>query len=115
LLASITKKIVDGKYGPPETTWLAKEMGMDLKKLNSLADLLVREHKLVRIAPNMYFDAALIEEAKAEIKKNFSGKQVSPADVRQMLDTSRKYIIPLLNYFDMVGVTKRVGETRIVR
>ncbi len=115
LLASITKKIVDGKYGPPETTRLSKEMDMDLKKLNSLADLLVREHKLVRVAPNMYFDAALVEEAKAELKKHFSGKQVSPADVRQIFDTSRKYIIPLLSYFDMVGVTRRVGETRFVR
>lgn len=115
LLSSIMKKIVNGKYGPPETTWLAQEMGMDQKKLNSLADLLVREYKLVRIAPNMYFDAALIEQAKADLKKNFSGKQVNPADVRQIFDTSRKYIIPLLNYFDTVGVTRRVGEARIVR
>ncbi len=115
LLSSILKRIVDGRYGPPETTFLAKDMNLDIKKVNSLADLLVREHKLVRIAPNMYFAAELVEQAKADLKNNFSGKQVSPSDVRQIFDTSRKYIIPLLSYFDMIGVTRRVGEARIVR
>ena len=115
LLSSIAKKIKDGKYGPPETSLLAKEMGLDLKKVNSLADLLVREHKLVRIAPNMYFDAELIEQAKADLKKNFSGKQISPSDARLIFDTSRKYLIPILSYFDMVGVTRRVGDARVVR
>lgn len=115
LIERLTKAIVDGAYGPPETTWLAKEFGVDQKKLNSLADLLTREHKFVRIAPNMYFEAALIEKAKSDIKANFSGKQISPSDVRQLFDTSRKYVIPLLNYFDMTGVTRRVGDSRIVR
>ncbi|HCG99434.1 MAG TPA: hypothetical protein DE036_06490 [Actinobacteria bacterium] len=63
----------------------------------------------------MYFEAGLIEKAKSDIKSNFSGKQISPADVRQLFDTSRKYVIPLLNYFDMTGVTRRVGDSRIVR
>jgi len=115
LLSSIKKKITDGRYGPPETTFLAKEMGLDLKKVNALADLLVREHKLVRVAQNMYFDAELIEQAKAEIKSKFSGKQIGPSDAREILDTSRKYIIPILSYFDMIGVTRRIGETRVVR
>ncbi|HZD59831.1 MAG TPA: SelB C-terminal domain-containing protein, partial [Anaerolineae bacterium] len=64
---------------------------------------------------NMYFDASLVEQAKMDIKKNFSGKQISPSEVRQLLDTSRKYVIPLLNYFDMTGVTRRIGESRVVR
>ncbi|MCL6473367.1 MAG: selenocysteine-specific translation elongation factor [Firmicutes bacterium] len=115
LLAEIASRISAGKYGPPETTLLAQEMGLDIKKVNSLADLLVREHKLVRIAPNMYFDTELIEKAKEMIKKNFSGKQISPGDARQVLNTSRKYIIPILSYFDMIGITRRVGDTRIVR
>jgi selenocysteine-specific elongation factor len=90
-------------------------MGLDLRKVNSMADLMVREHKLARIAPNMYFEAGLIEQAKAEIKTRFAGKQITPSELRDVLDTSRKYIIPILNYFDTIGVTRRQGETRIVR
>ncbi len=29
-----------------------------------------------------------------------------------LLDTSRKFAIPLLDHFDRVGVTRRVGNTR---
>lgn len=115
LINTIMKKIADGRFGPPETTWIAKEMDLDVKKVNSLADLLVREHKLVRVAPNMYFDATLIEQAKRDLKANFSGKQINPADVRQLFDTSRKYIIPILSYFDTIGLTRRQGESRVVR
>ncbi|HEY3374982.1 MAG TPA: selenocysteine-specific translation elongation factor [Candidatus Aquicultor sp.] len=115
LIGSIMKKIVDAKFAPPETTILSKEMNLEVKKINSLADHLVREHKLVRIAPNMYFDATLIEQAKKDLKAKFSGKQISPADVRELLDTSRKYVIPILGYFDMIGITRRQGEARIVR
>jgi selenocysteine-specific elongation factor len=114
-IAKLFEKISSGRYAPPETTAIAKEMGIDLKKVNSMADLMVREHKLARIAPNMYFEAALIEQAKAEIKTRFAGKQITPSELRDILDTSRKYIIPILNYFDTIGVTRRQGEARIVR
>ncbi|MEW5705318.1 MAG: selenocysteine-specific translation elongation factor [Actinomycetota bacterium] len=115
LLSFIAERIIDGRYSPPETNLLAKEMGLDLKKVNSLADLLVRQNKLIRIAPNMYFGSELIEQAKEALKRNFTGKEISPSDTRQLLGTSRKYVIPLLNYFDTVGVTRRVGETRLIR
>jgi selenocysteine-specific elongation factor len=115
MITELFEKISSGRYAPPETTAIAKEMGVDLKKLNSMADLMVREHKLARIAPNMYFEAGLIEQAKAEIKIRFAGKQITPSELRDILDTSRKFIIPILNYFDTIGVTRRQGETRIVR
>jgi len=115
LLSFIAERIIDGRYSPPETNLLAKEMGLDLKKVNSLADLLVRQNKLIRVAPNMYFGSELIEQAKEALKRNFTGKEISPSDTRQLLGTSRKYVIPLLNYFDTVGVTRRVGETRLIR
>jgi selenocysteine-specific elongation factor len=108
-------KIAGGRYAPPETKVIAKEMGIDVKKVNSMAELLVRENKLVRVATNMYVETGLIEQAKAEIKSRFAGKQITPAEVRDILDTSRKYIIPILNYLDTIGVTRRRGETRIVR
>ncbi|MBE0448117.1 MAG: selenocysteine-specific translation elongation factor [Actinobacteria bacterium] len=115
LIATIMEMIVEGRYGPPGTALIAEQAGAEQKKINSLADHLARQQKLVRVAPNMYFDVSLIDQAKADIKKNFSGKQVSPSEVRQLLGTSRKYIIPLLNYFDTIGITRRVGESRIVR
>ncbi|HZD60467.1 MAG TPA: selenocysteine-specific translation elongation factor, partial [Anaerolineae bacterium] len=46
LITSIMKLIVEGRYGPPETTWIAKHIGVDQKKVNLLADHLARQRKL---------------------------------------------------------------------
>jgi selenocysteine-specific elongation factor len=37
------------------------------------------------------------------------------SDARDILGTSRKYVVPLLEYFDARGVTKREGDARTLR
>jgi hypothetical protein len=34
---------------------------------------------------------------------------------KYLVDTTRKYAIPLLDYFDKIGVTRRVGYTRLLK
>jgi hypothetical protein len=34
---------------------------------------------------------------------------------KYLLDTTRKFAIPLLDYFDRIGVTRRVGYTRYLK
>ncbi len=38
-----------------------------------------------------------------------------PADVRDMLDTTRKWLIPFLEALDKSGFSRRVGDQRVVR
>ena len=33
-------------------------------------------------------------------------------DIRTLLDSSRKYVVPLAEYLDAVGITRRVGDRR---
>jgi selenocysteine-specific elongation factor len=40
---------------------------------------------------------------------------MTASEFRQMIDTSRKYAIPLLNYLDSHGVTQRRGEVRVLK
>src|SRR4030095_16039887 len=42
-------------------------------------------------------------------------KEVGPGDIKDLLGISRKYAIPLLEFFDQRRVTARVGERRILR
>ncbi|PJA52052.1 MAG: hypothetical protein CO167_10660, partial [Candidatus Marinimicrobia bacterium CG_4_9_14_3_um_filter_48_9] len=38
---------------------------------------------------------------------------ITPADVRDMLNSTRKVVIPLLNYTDSKGLTRRDGDVRV--
>ncbi len=41
--------------------------------------------------------------------------RLAPADFRNLLGTSRKFAVPLLEWFDAAGVTLRSGDTRVLR
>jgi selenocysteine-specific elongation factor len=50
---------------------------------------------------------------KGTLYEHLSEKSdITPASFRDLFGTSRKYTIPLLEYFDREGITIRVGDTR---
>ena len=40
---------------------------------------------------------------------------ITVAEARNLFDTSRKYILPLLEYLDQQRITRRVGDDRVLR
>jgi selenocysteine-specific elongation factor len=42
-------------------------------------------------------------------------REIGPGDIKDLLGISRKYAIPLLEFFDGRRVTMRVGERRVLR
>jgi selenocysteine-specific elongation factor len=60
------------------------------------------------------FTPALIERAEAIVMAaGIAGIRVSA--FREALGTSRKYALPLLEWFDQRGVTRREGDLRFPR
>jgi selenocysteine-specific elongation factor len=76
---------------------------------------LQRTGTLVSLGPGRAVDREAIEAAGREVVARFRGREaVSPAEFREVFGLSRKYLIPVLEYFDRVGLTARVGESRRV-
>jgi selenocysteine-specific elongation factor len=44
-----------------------------------------------------------------------SNKQMTMAQFRDLIGTSRKYAVPLLEWFDARGITLRSGDYRMLR
>ncbi|MBN1504394.1 MAG: selenocysteine-specific translation elongation factor [Candidatus Eisenbacteria bacterium] len=88
--------------------------GVPEEKLNDLVQMLVEDGKLVKITTDLFFHADTMREAEALVRKMLaaSGKfQVS--EFKDAAKTSRKYAVPLLEYFDRKGVTRRQGDVRV--
>ncbi|MHB0977727.1 MAG: selenocysteine-specific translation elongation factor [Candidatus Aquicultorales bacterium] len=115
LLAKIERKVKEGKFSPPEVGELEAELKVPNKKLVGLLDHLARENRAVRVTHEFYFDAESVREAERLLRENFAGREISVSEFRQLIESSRKYALPLLNYFDSVGVTRRHGEARVLR
>jgi selenocysteine-specific elongation factor len=99
--------------GPEEA--LAKA-GLGGSEENELFQLLLEERRLLRIKESLFFHAEILktieERLVAYLKEK---KEITPADMKDLFGVSRKYAIPLMEYFDGQRVTTRVGDKRVLR
>ncbi len=78
--------------------------------------ILVREGKLVKVSETLYYDAATIaglqERVTAFIEKE---GEIDAPRFKNLTGLTRKFSIPLLEYFDRIKLTIRVGDLRVLR
>lgn len=83
------------------------------EKVFDLTNLLAEEGNLVHLKDDIFLHSRAVEYAKKlvveEIKRNGF---IETGRVRDLLGTSRKYVIPLLEYFDKIGLTRREENRR---
>jgi selenocysteine-specific elongation factor len=105
----------ESAYLPHSFAELANEATQRSKTFSEALDTLVSTGALIRIGDDVYRHSQ-IEQAKAAIASLLQKKgQATMAEIRDVLGTSRKYALPLMEYFDSIGFTIRVGDLRRLR
>lgn len=94
----------------PSVKDAAASVGADA--LQALFDL----KTLIQVSPDVLFDAEtyadLVRQVEEFIAKNGS---ITVGQARDLFNTTRKYVLALLEHLDATGVTKRVGDQRVLR
>ena len=105
------------KFNPPEITDLAEALDEDNQKLiREVIGALEEEGELVRLTEDLYFTEDAIAEAEEKLKEFFlQNDSLELSQFRDMIDSSRKYALPLLEYFDDEGLTYRDGDKRYLK
>lgn len=69
---------------------------------------------IVKVTDEFYFSVAVIDKLKAKLKSHAAAgdRLIDVAKFKELARVSRKYAIPLLEYFDRERVTVRVGDKR---
>jgi selenocysteine-specific elongation factor len=81
-----------------------------------LLGVLIDEGKVVRVNESVVFAVSAYKEMTDRIIEHLrSNKSITVAEARTMFNTSRKYILPMLEYLDQQHVTRRVGDERVLR
>jgi len=107
---ALMRKFEQNPFGPPSVKESREEIGEEL--FNALVDL----SELVMVSPEVVFRKQDYEVMVAKIRDAIRQKgQITLADVRDMLDTTRKYVQALLEHLDSTGVTIRDGDYRKLR
>jgi selenocysteine-specific elongation factor len=74
---------------------------------------LVREGALVDVDGVVFARTALDRAAKLVTAALHERGSLTVADVRDLLGSTRRYVVPLVTYLDAIGVTRRDGDVRV--
>jgi selenocysteine-specific elongation factor len=97
---------------PPGVPELAQQLKSN--DVRAVLRLLEQEGKVTAIAPDLFIDAPTLDQALHMVRANLAGRALPATDFRAALPVSRKFLIPLLEYMDRYGITRRDGDLRWV-
>jgi len=113
IINRLLESFTSPKFQPP--AWDEAAIGAGIKgDSQEYLNYLLARNVLVKIADGMYFHHNAVEQAISAIREHLAKQdELSLGEMRDLLQTSRKYTLPLLEYMDRMKITRRVGDTRV--
>ena len=110
----LISSFISGGFQPPSIEELVKNV-KNPKNHQQVLHALIESGELIKINDDFYLHSDYYKKA-IELIRQFieENKEISLGEFRDLLNTTRKYALPLLEYFDQNKVTKRLGEKRIL-
>ena len=88
----------------------------DVKISSELLGVLIDQGKVIRVAEGIIFDATAYQTMTHKIVEHLKAQgNITVAEARTMFDSSRKYILPLMEHLDQQQITRRNGDERVLR
>lgn len=106
----------EAKLTPPSIKELTEHFSHKKKDLNNVLSVMLQEGILIKVNEDMYFHTTPFAKLKDDYRAFLiEHEKATPALFRDLTGLSRKYAIPLMEYFDKTKLTIRVGDHRILR
>lgn len=111
---ALAQALLDAGLNVPDADEYLRATGLPQTEAKEILDLLVYRGTVVKIAEGMYLHASTIKQAESTMRRFLeeNGK-LTVSEFRDLTGTSRKYAVPLLEYFDSKRITRRVGDERV--
>jgi selenocysteine-specific elongation factor len=113
LKAELAEAIRAGGMSPPDAAELAATAGPRAGVVVELLCLLRDEERLVEINSQIFLDAEFASELHGRVRERLAdGSAITMSELRDLLGTTRKFAVPIGEYLDRIGLTKRDGDVR---
>jgi selenocysteine-specific elongation factor len=115
--AELEQIFLSGGITPPPLDTALQRDGVkrDVYRLLSETGTLVRLKTYDRNS-NFVFHRDVLRDIKERLQERFPyPSEFAVSEVRDLLDATRKYVVPLLEHLDATGVTIRTGNVRRLR
>jgi len=116
LRKDVSKIYKEACLTPPSLNDVLTNFKEQKAKAQSIINLMLKDGDLIKINEDLCFWSEALNRLRSNYKAMLikDGK-ATPATFKDLTGLSRKYIIPLMEYFDMNKLTVRVGDHRVLR
>lgn len=117
-----TRQKVENRYRvtglmPPRVNELLAEMSdLGRERVLAMLAMLAAENLLTRVSEDLYFDSAVLQDLRSRLKAHLEQHgEIDAQGFKTLSGVTRKFSIPLLEFFDREKLTIRVGDKRVLR
>ncbi|NMO20234.1 selenocysteine-specific translation elongation factor [Pyxidicoccus fallax] len=114
--ARLAAELSAAGLAPPTLNELAQKLQLPGPRLQELLKVMALEGTVVRVSEELCFDAGALATLRERLVAHLrEKKEITTQAFKEMVGQTRKFVIPLSEYFDREKVTLRVGEKRVLR
>lgn len=111
----IEKIYLDSGLASPAIDEVAKQFAKEKETFKQVMEALQDDGTVIALSPQIAIHRNYYDQAFAAFQKLLEANgQVSLGEFRDAIETSRKYAVALLEYWDRKGITKKVGDARVL-
>ncbi len=111
----ILKLLKDADQNPPFIKDISGLIKLDTKVTSKALTSLEAKEKIVRIGKDFYFEKDVVDRLKKKVAETLNKQDGTVANLKEAMNTSRKFAVPILEHFDNIGLTKREGDVRVLK
>ena len=116
LMKRAEEAVRTGDLQPPSSKELADQWSNGEEEVQAILEHLVHAGVLVKVKSGMYFHRDSIERLKESLIQYLKQhREITTPEFKEMTGVSRKYAIPLIEFFDQTRLTLRLGDKRVLR
>ncbi|GLI37909.1 selenocysteine-specific translation elongation factor [Geobacter hydrogenophilus] len=116
LQGRIEAALLRGGFEPPTVKELCDQLRCGEKEILEHLNILARQGRAVKLKSDVFYAPGPVGEIREKLVARLREKgEITPPEFRELTGLSRKFMIPLLEFFDQEKITIRVGDKRILR
>lgn len=111
----VEKAFFDGGFAPESPDQIATRFPK-MKNFKAVLESLTNSGKLIRVEDKILFHVDFYNKAMEMLKEHIAQNgQITLAEMRDLMGTSRKFAVAILEYWDRRNITKKVGDARVLK
>ncbi len=112
---ALSHALKDAGCNVPAAEELLQRTGLPRQEARAVLELLVHQGEVRKIADGLYHHSSTVTQTERMLKDYLRKHgSITVSQFRDLTSSSRKYAVPLLEYFDSKRVTRRVGDERVL-